>query len=177
MLELVRSSIGSQLSAALAMLGDAIERCPDDLWAERVGERAFWEVAFHVAYYTDLYLTPPETPWPEPPPWAWPHAAGLGRTMEPPFRPLTPEETGPELPRWEVAAYVRSLTDKLRDSLSRETEASLAGPSGFFWLGMARAGVYLYNLRHVQHHAGQLCAVLRREGVSVEWQGMSSGPA
>ncbi|MEM7626172.1 MAG: DinB family protein [Planctomycetota bacterium] len=154
------------------MLRKAVEKCPADHWEAIVGERPFWENAFHIAFYIDLYLTRPGEPWPDTPDWAWPNAAGLGRHMEPPFEPLSPEEIGPVLPQDKVAAYITSMSEKLTASLGAETDGSLAGESGFFWLPMTRAAAYLYNLRHVQHHAGQLCASLRRVGVGVDWVGM-----
>lgn len=171
MTSLFKQAVASQFEAGLGMLREAVERCPAGLWEAPVGERAYWEVAFHVTYYVDLYLTRPGKDWPGMPDWAWPHAAGLGWKMEPPFDALTPEEVGPVLEQGRVAEYVVAMSPKLRASLDPETDETLAGESGFSWLSIPRAETYLYNLRHVQHHAGQLCAVLRREGVAVDWIG------
>jgi hypothetical protein len=38
---------------------------------------------------------------------------------------------------------------------------SLDEESGFSWLPFNRLGVHLYNIRHIQHHAGQLADRLR----------------
>jgi hypothetical protein len=35
-------------------------------------------------------------------------------------------------------------------------------PSGFHWLPFSRGEAHLYNLRHVQHHAGRLIERLRQ---------------
>ena len=35
-------------------------------------------------------------------------------------------------------------------------------PSGFHWMKFFRAETHLYNLRHIQHHAGQLIERLRQ---------------
>ena len=132
MSQLFNHAIADQTAAALKMLRDAIERCPAEHWQTGVGERAFWEIAFHVTHYADLYLTPVGQPYPDMPDWAWPHAAGLGRMMEPPFDPLTPEQIGPVLDQNAVARYVARVEEKLHASLSVENEASFVGPSGFF---------------------------------------------
>lgn len=169
--ELVRSSLAGQMGAALAMLRDAVERCPDALWEAPVGKQPFWMVAYHVAFYADLYLTSHMDAYGGQPVWAWPHAAGLGHQMQPPFEPLRDDERGPVLERRCIVQYLDDTIVKMKRVLAQETDETLAGESGFFWYPINRVSMHLLNLRHVQHHAGQLCAVLRREGVSVDWVG------
>lgn len=167
---LTKAAITDQMVASLAMLRACVDQCPDDLWAsEPIGERVFWEVAYHIAFYADLYLTPHLDQYPGQPGWAWPHAAGFGRRMEPPFDPLKPEEVGPVLDRDKVAGYLADTADKLHRVMAAETAESLAGGSGFFWYPITRLAMHLVNLRHVMHHTGQLCAALRRKGIAVEW--------
>lgn len=56
---MLRAALKSQYHAALAMLRDAIRRCPDDLWTNRGGGvTPFWRIAYHTLYYTHLYLQP-----------------------------------------------------------------------------------------------------------------------
>ena len=55
--------------------------------------------------------------------------------------------------------------------LDAETEGSLGGPSGFARRAFSRLEMHLYNLRHIQHHTGQLSAFLRRAGVDTRWVG------
>ena len=69
----------------------------------------------------------------------------------------------------EVLAYLKYSKQSVHDSMGRETTRSLDGPSGFSWLSMTRAEVPLYNMRHVQHHLGQLGAYLRRAKISTRW--------
>ena len=47
-------------------------------------------------------------------------------------------------------------------SLAAETEESLQSPSGLRGRPTTRGELHIYNLRHVQHHVGQLSAFLRR---------------
>ncbi len=56
MLEFWRAAIRRQFHAAIDMLGNAIEACPNTVWFGR--ERgAFWYLAFHVLFFLDLYLS------------------------------------------------------------------------------------------------------------------------
>jgi uncharacterized damage-inducible protein DinB len=59
--------------------------------------------------------------------------------------------------------------------MRRETAATLRGPAGFEWLSFTRSELPLYNLRHVQHHTGQLSAFLRRAKVKTHWQKAGRG--
>ena len=68
MASVVRSSLRGQYHAALAMLREAIESCPQALWVASGpgGGNPLWRVAYHTLYYTDLYLQRDERafhPW------------------------------------------------------------------------------------------------------------------
>ena len=48
------------------MLAQAIEKCPDSLWADQGDRSKFWHVAYHAIFYTHLNLQPAESdfvPW------------------------------------------------------------------------------------------------------------------
>jgi hypothetical protein len=48
------------------------------------------------------------------------------------------------------------------ETLAAETADTFQGPSGFPYRPSTRGELHLYNLRHIQHHTGQLSAYLRR---------------
>jgi len=54
----VRQPLKNQLRAALAMLGQAVERCPEDRRIDTRYSNAFWHVAYHAHFHADLYLQP-----------------------------------------------------------------------------------------------------------------------
>lgn len=54
--ERLRRALKSQLHAALAMLKDAIERCPEALWDDTTPTNAFWQVAHHTLFMTHMNL-------------------------------------------------------------------------------------------------------------------------
>jgi hypothetical protein len=51
-----RSVLKSQYHAALAMVREAVERCPADEWSNADHKNAFWQVAYHTLFFTHLYL-------------------------------------------------------------------------------------------------------------------------
>src|SRR5262245_29337943 len=52
----LRGMFKSQYHAALAMLRETIEQCPEDLWLSALDTNAFWQVAYHTLFFTHLYL-------------------------------------------------------------------------------------------------------------------------
>ena len=62
----VKEMIQSQYLASLAMVGEAISQCPDDLWLDPAFKNRFWQVSYHTLFYTHLYLQDSEkdfVPW------------------------------------------------------------------------------------------------------------------
>lgn len=154
--------IQSQFEAALAMLRDCVEKCPPAQWDGLIAKYPFWHAAYHTLCFVDCYLSASE------------HAFQPRATEPDRLHPLGIKELEEEYPsrrfeQSELRRYVAICLDKLRETLAGETEQTLAGPSGFSWLPFSRAELHLYNIRHVQHHAGQLGAHLRRAGVELAW--------
>lgn len=151
-------TISSQFLASLAMLHDCIRRCPEANWADAVGRYPFWQVAYHTLCFVDLYLEPDETkfqPRPDLHPAGWQEYDG-----ELPSRRFEKDE---------MLRYVGICREKAVRVFAAETPESLAGPSGHARRTFSRAELHLYNLRHIQHHAGQLSALLRRIGQEPVW--------
>src|SRR5437660_11381298 len=57
MIDFWRSAIRQQFHAAIDMLGNAIEACPDSVCSGHP-PRAFLYIAFHTLFFLDLYLSP-----------------------------------------------------------------------------------------------------------------------
>lgn len=167
--ESVRAMLKSQYHAALAMLRESIERCPEDLWYSDEPTNAFWQVAYHTLFITHLYLQPEEAAFR---PWDGHRADaqypdGIPGPAEPTSAlPLLPEPYS----RREVLAYWVACDDMVDaavdavDLLSRE--------SGFHWYAVPKLEHQLVNLRHVQHHTAQLADRLRAAtDIGVRWVG------
>jgi hypothetical protein len=131
------------------MLKQCIEACPAEHWESKVAQAPFRWVVYHTLFFTDLYLSPSN------------EAFVLRELHE-----RGGDERNPEacigLSPAESLAYVQICRDKTIESVGAETEESLAGPSGFSWYQITRGEMHLVNIRHVQHHTGQLSAFLRR---------------
>lgn len=171
----LRSALKSQYHATLAMLRQAIELCPDDVWSQLGHGAPSWRIAYHALYYTHLYLQPGEasfTPWEH-------HQTGIQDLDDVPAPPHLqellelahrPPQTGVPYTKEEVLAYwdicdqmVAGAVDAL-DVLALET--------GFSWHMPSRSKVeqQVNSIRHIQHHTAQLAGrVHEASGVGVGW--------
>lgn len=160
----MKDIIKSQYKASLAMLRGAIAKCDDALWASADYKHPFWRVAYHALFYTDLYLTSSLdrfTPWSQ-------HVDEL-EALGPMIHKggKTPKD-GPPYAKSDIEAYYALVVKKV-DTATDAIEDMDAG-SGFFWLPFSKLELQFYNIRHVQHHAGQLIERIRQElDESVDW--------
>ncbi len=156
----------SQFEASLSMLEECIRVCPAIKWKSRVGKYAFWHVAYHTLYCTDGYAARCADAF-------RPHP----RFMPGGITDMTDEYPSREMTRKELVAYTALVRRRVRQAIRRETTATLSGPAGFPWLAFTRAELHLYSMRHVQHHAGQLAALLRRARVATAWAREGTSPS
>jgi hypothetical protein len=163
----LRQALERQYHAALAMLREAIEECPDDVWLDDGRTNAFWQIAYHALYFTHLYLQPgldDFVPW-EGHQGEVQHEDGIAGPADPDSPlPLTPVPYG----RADVLAYwsvVDGMVGLAVDALDLESP-----DSGFYWYPIPKLEHQLVNLRHLQHHAAQLADRLRNQaGRGVRW--------
>jgi quercetin dioxygenase-like cupin family protein len=72
----------------------------------------------------------------------------------------------------DILSYLPRCRQHCAERLAAMTDAIGSERCGFPWYDMSVAELLLLNLRHAQHHAGQLALVLRRDaGISVGWIG------
>lgn len=159
----------SQYHAALAMLRDAIERCPDALWLDDAPKNAFWQVAYHALFFTHLYLGQDADSFE---PWAEhqrdnQNEDGIGGTPDPASTlPLIPRPYSKEqvLRYWMICDQ---MIDGGVDALDLRRR-----DSGFHWYKVSKLEHQIINIRHIQHHTAQLSDRLRAaENVGVKWVG------
>ncbi len=158
--------IRSQYHAALEMLRQAVEKCPEALWDDPVDKAAFWHVAYHALFYTNLYLSETEATFAP-----WPRYRETYNLLAPaPWPPYPgPEITEKYTPAdiLEYAAFCDEQVDALIPALDLEAA------SGFEWLPMSKLELQIYSIRHLQQHTGELMERLgSRAGVDVDWVGM-----
>jgi len=154
----IKESIQSQYRAALAMLRQAIEKCPDALWEDASYANPFWRVVYHALFFTHLYLQPAEDDF-----VSWEKGRDdlhfLGKSIE----------DGTAYSKADLLDYLAFCLEQVGkrvDALDLEAE------SGFHWLPFDKLELQLYNLRHIQQHTGELCERLGAHGeIEVGWVG------
>jgi hypothetical protein len=159
----IQSAIIDQYGAALEMLKQAINKCPETAWDSAQDRKKFWLVAYHVLFYTHLYLHDGLNTFK---PWAKHRAEihRLGASSESP-------EIGKPYSREEILEFLDLCRQTAVDQVSAlDPEAE----SGFEWLPFSKLELQLYNIRHIQHHTAELIEWLgANEGIDVDWVGMA----
>lgn len=147
-----------QFGAAIDMLENAIIACPEDIWGNRIGFSEFWYITFHALFYLDLYLSESDKTFTPPKPFT------LDELDE---RGLLPDRV---YTKKELLIYLKHGREKCRSTIVNMTEEQTNKQSGFSWLDISVAEVFLYNMRHVQHHAAQLNFILSQKlGSAPRW--------
>ncbi len=170
--QVLRSAFKSQSHAALAMLRQAIERCPEDLWSSRDDANPFWRIAYHTLYYTHLYLQPHVAAF-----RPWEHhqtrIQDLDDIPAPPEiedlceLPHRPPQTGRPYTKAEVLEYW-SVCEQMVEGVDALNLFDRG--SGFPWHRMPKAEHQIMAIRHIQNHVAQLGVRLRETaGIGIDW--------
>jgi hypothetical protein len=149
MIEYLKAVLLGQYEAALAMLNECIAECPDGHWDGVIAASTMRQIAYHTLFFADLYLTAREEEF------ELRELHGHGGDERGP-------ELSPGLGRGETLEYVRVCRRKVHESLAAETAETLQGASGHQRRNFSRGELHIYNIRHIQHHAGAMAAYLRR---------------
>ena len=157
-LGMIRPVLKSQYHAALAMLRDAIEHCPPEEWLSTEHKNASWKLAYHALFFAHLYLQRDEAAFRL---WEKQHGGGDGIEGE----PYTQAEV---LEYWDVCDR---MVDEAVDGLDLDRTES-----GFPWYRMCKLEHQLVNIRHIQHHAGQLIDRVRAAAhIGIGWVAAGRG--
>ena len=144
--------ITKQYRAALKMLENAINACPEPLWLDTGYKNRFWHVAYHALFYTHLYLQPDEPSF-----RPWVNHRWDSQNMPTAIEPYT---------RSQILEYLQVCREEVNAKLPL---MDLERPSGFPWLTFSACEVQIYNIRHLQQHIGELCERLGNSGIDVNW--------
>ena len=151
-----RSVLKSQYHAALAMLREAVERCPENEWSNADHKNAFWQVAYHTLFFTHLYLQRDEASFQR---WAQHRGDDDGIDGD----PYTQAQVR------EYWLFCDRIVDDAVDAVDLDS-----AESGFSWYRMSKLEHQLVNVRHIQHHGAQLADRLRSAAdIGITW--VSSG--
>lgn len=159
----IASIILAQIESALAMLKQCLNACPEEHWHGKIANDSFRQIAYHTLFFCDYYFSTNENAFQLRP------CHDIGGDE----RSNTEASCG--LDKADALAYLDVCHDKLLSTMTTETAESLSGESGFTLLPFSRAELHLYNLRHIQHHTGQLSAYLRRVAPNANLRWVKSG--
>jgi hypothetical protein len=162
----VPAALKTQYHAALAMLKQAIDACPNDLWADDKQAIPFWRVAYHTLFYTHLYLQPDEQafhPWEQ-------HRDEHQFLANVPWDPNRQPNIGIPYTRTQILEYWR-LCDAMIDAAVDQLDLD-AQECGFSWYKLPKLDHQINNIRHIQHHTAILSARIRSAcGITINWIG------
>jgi hypothetical protein len=155
--------IKSQYRASLEMLREAVFKCADALWYDEGYENPFWHIAYHALFFTHLYLQDSGKDFV---PWAkHRHEYEFLGTL--PWPPHREPDIGEPYTKEEVLEFLGVCQNEVEE---RVTSVDLEAASGFDWLPFGKLELQFYNIRHLQHHTGQLVDRLRaRQATGVSW--------
>ncbi len=162
----MKNVIKSQYHAALTMLEGTVRQCKDELWLSDAYQHEFWWVAYHTLFFADCYLSPSQEAFV---PWEKHVAAFEGLVYSTGTRSIRaatlPSGQSPYT-QAELLDYTKLIFAKMPPAVE---QLDLDAASGFSWLPFNKLEVQLYNIRHIQHHTGQLIERIRQnqdEGVA-----------
>lgn len=143
----IREILWKQFGATIDMLENAIRLCPEEVWKSDTG---FWYSSYHTLFYLDYYLTYEPEDFHPPAPFTLSEFDPNG---------LLPERIYTQQEVLDYLEFCREKCYQLINGLTPERAAKR-------WVNEYRdypmTEIILYNLRHVQHHVGQLNMLLRQ---------------
>ena len=166
MLDTFKGLIANQFDAAFCTLNTCIDRCPESSWGAPVANLAICQVAFHTLFFAEFYLGQNEESL---------RAQPFHRENAHFFRDYEElQDRKQELlyDKPSVKAYLQHCGNKAAEVIAAETAETLGAPCGFQRREFSRAELYVYNIRHIQHHAAQISLRLRLDAnVDIPWVG------
>ena len=143
----VKKVLQSQYLAALAMLKQAIVKCPPEAWDNPQDKDKFWFVAYHTLRYAHLYLKAQDKGFPR-----W-EARGYSKQGT----PFSKEE------------ILERLALVEQDVVEQIPLMDLNGKSGYAWIPTNKLELQFDNIRHIQQHTGELYERLSAHRVKLPW--------
>jgi len=138
-----KSILWQQLGAAIDMLENAMHACSDELWGDHTQHPQFWYIAYHTLFFLDFYLTDSVVEFTPPAPFTLSELDPKGMLPE---RVYTKEE---------LQTYLEFGPGKCKTAIESLTDEKTNRRFKYGRIDLSIAELFLYNLRHVQHHAGQ----------------------
>jgi hypothetical protein len=143
----LRSVIQSQYLASLAMLKQAVVKCPPEAWDDPHDKDGFWFVAYHALRFAHQYLKAKEENYSR-----WEQ-----RPFSNPGKPFSKEE------------ILERLVLVERDVVEQIPIMDLDAKTGATGALANKFELQIYNIRHIQQHTGELYQKLSPYNLELEW--------
>jgi hypothetical protein len=161
----IKKVLYSQYTASLTMLKNVITSADEDIWY-KMNERnqPFWHIVYHVLYYTDCYLSKDVNSFIR---WSK-HRNDIQFLGKSPFPPYNKTDISDPYTKPEITEYFEKIYSFLKERIEG---TDLEAESGFYWVPVNKLELQLYNIRHIQHHTGQLAYLLREQkDIGIAWE-------
>ena len=169
MTEHLRQVLWNQFGASIEMFKSTIELWPDQHW--NLESKAYY-LSYHTFLFLDYYLTIPPTEYSAPLPFTmspWDKIPAFAVDDLLPERLYTKNELIEHLQICQEKCHhvIFNLTEEMLKRVWIDQPDDIAGG---VTLKYSVLEILLYNLKHVQHHVGQLNLMLRQEtGHAADW--------
>lgn len=147
----LRTILWQQLGATIDMLQRAMQACPNELWGDQSQEPQFWYIAYHTIFFLDFYMSDSLEDFKPPAPFTLSELDPAGVMPE---RIYTKEE---------LQTYLEHGREKCKGAIEALTDENADERFRYGRIDISRAELFLYKIRHVQHHAAQLNLMLRHK--------------
>ena len=130
----IKKILQSQYFAALAMLKQAIIKCPPSVWDAPEDKDNFWFKAYHTLYYAHKYLQ-------------------INPKDFVPWKKHHKPQPGNPIAREEILEYLAFVEGQVTDRIPL---TDLEAGAGFLGNRLSKMELQIINIRHIQEHTGEL---------------------
>jgi hypothetical protein len=161
----MKRELRKQFEASFTMLKQCIEQYDETIWLDDGPyENPAWQIAYHAIFFANLYISPDEASVVQ-----WEHQIEnvqmLGVLPWPPHKKIIPERS---YSKAELLDYLELVEKQLEGQLDKMDLTADCWP---FWYNLSQFELQLTNLRHIQHHIGQLVERHNTTSrINVQWQ-------
>lgn len=147
-----------QYNSTLNMLVQAVEKCPDELWNSPEFLNKFWHISYHALYFADLYTQKSVDEF------------SPYKICKKDFQFLKNDEINNDnsihYTKSEILGYYQYLAKEIPERLDK---TDMEDEAEFYWIPFSKYELNIYNIKHIQHHTGQLFERLRNNNVDLKW--------
>jgi hypothetical protein len=154
----LKDSLWNQFEAAIEMLENAMNACPDELWHYCSQQAEYWYLIYHSLFWLDLYLSGTAEEFVPPEPF------DLNELDSGGLYPANP------ISRADLQAYFEHDRQKCQATIAALTDERARQLVRFGWGEATFLELLFDTLRHVQSHASELLWILgQKTGSAPGW--------